>query len=129
MQNTSKTYNVTFPVPGNVWDATYGEITLTYTVKQMGIETKFTNLTLGFEMTHVKNIYLEKLEQDFRLLNSTYWQLNQTYMQLLQNYTAMQRSLNELDNTRRVVAILVVTTVFFVATTLYLVLRRPRDYW
>jgi hypothetical protein len=48
-------------------------------------------------------------------LNETYW--------------GLKGSSNELGNTRMAVAILVVTTVFFVATTIYLVMRKPKEYW
>jgi len=48
-------------------------------------------------------------------LNETYWSL--------------KGSSNELGNTRTAVGILAVTTVFFVATTLYLVMRKPKESW
>jgi hypothetical protein len=55
--------------------------------------------------------------------------LNQSYWNLQGNYTSVQNSLGELDNTRRLSTILAITTVFFLATTVYIVVRRPRDYW
>jgi len=41
----------------------------------------------------------------------------------------LQGSSNELGNTRMAVGILAITTVFFVATTLYLVMRKPKESW
>ena len=38
-------------------------------------------------------------------------------------------TLGELHNTRRLTTILSITTVFFLATRVYIILRRPRDYW
>jgi hypothetical protein len=143
--------NFTCPVPEQVWGVTYGEITLTYYVKyvieQGNIKTETTityeNLTVGFDMTNVENVYLKKLENDlkswiesYQQLNNTYWQLNSTFEQLQQNYTELQQNytalrgnLNELGNTRTAVGILAITTVFFVATTLYLVMRKPKESW
>jgi hypothetical protein len=122
---TSKTYNYTFTVPDHVWDMTYGEILLTYDARYAvgaGLLTLPYDLKIGFPMTHVENVYVENLEDNFRSLNATYWQLKL-------NYTALQGSVTDLDNTRAAVGVLAVTTVFFVATTLYMVMRRPKDYW
>jgi hypothetical protein len=55
--------------------------------------------------------------------------LNKTYWELQHNYTALQGSLNELDNTRSAVAALAITTVIFVATTIYVIMRKPKQYW
>jgi hypothetical protein len=55
--------------------------------------------------------------------------INRTFWELQQNYTALQGNLNELGNTRMAVGILAVTTVFFVATSLYLVMRKPKESW
>jgi hypothetical protein len=136
LNDSQKEWNFTFKVPEDVWGTTSGEITLTCTTKIGGVELTLRDLTLGFTMTNVKNVYLESVEaqlQDlngtYLQLNSTYWQLNQTYKELEQNYTALQGSRNELESTRQVMAILVIATVFFVATTVYLVIRKPKDYW
>jgi len=135
LNNAMKEYNCTFKVPEQVWDVTYGEILLTYRAVLGGLELRFPQLTYGFTMTHVENVYLKKLENDlkswitsYQQLNSTFEQLLQNYTELQQNYTALQGSLNELDNTRRAVAILAITTIFFVATTLYVVMRKPKQY-
>ena len=140
--------NFTCPVPEQVWDITYGEITLTYEVityeyvPGQGTTKKITtyeNFRVGFDMTHVKNVYLETVEEQLRNLNSTFEQLNQTFWDyfhkdltpenLNETLRELKGSSNELDNTRMVVGILAVTSVFFVATTLYLVMRKPRESW
>lgn len=125
-------------VPRDVWGVTQGELHVEYlVVDQIVVRDE------SFTMTFVRNVYWEELERQFQalheayqLLNGTYWDLNgtyallnQTYWELQQNYTSLQGITSELDGTRRVVAILVVTTVFFIATTAYLVLRKPRQYW
>lgn len=125
LDDTPREYNRTFIVPGQVWDTTYGEITLTYNVTYPvgpgSLELPY-NITLGFIMTHVENVYLESIEDQLGNLQAQYDQLQQ-------NYTALQGRLTELDNTRSAVAVLAITSIFFVATTLYLMMRKPKDYY
>lgn len=144
LTNTSLSFtNITeyvydLQVPSDVWGVTQGELHVEYlVVDQIVMRDE------SFTMTFVRNVYWEELERQFQalheayqLLNGTYWDLNgtyallnQTYWELQQNYTSLQGITSELDGTRRVVAILVVTTVFFIATTAYLVIRKPRQYW
>jgi len=143
LEDTPRKYNCTFRVPEQVWAVTYGEITLTYDARYttgQGITTiiPYEDLIFGFPMTHVENVYLEALEN----LCSAYMQLNQTFWDCFQmnlteenlallnkTYREFQGSQSELGNTRTMVAVLAVTTVFFVATTLYLVMRKPKQYW
>jgi hypothetical protein len=66
-------------------------------------------------MTHVENVYLANLQAQ--------------YDQLQQNYTTLEGRLTELDNTRSAVAVLAITSIFFVATTLYMMMRKPKDYY
>jgi hypothetical protein len=131
-------YNYTILIPADVWDLTYAEVHLKYAIKSSSDEYEET-----FPITTVRNVLWEELEKEleslnetYQQLNSTYWQLNitfeqlnQTYWALQQNYTALQGSLNELGNTRTAVAVLAITTVFFVATTVYMVMRKPRESW
>jgi len=135
LNNASRTFNLTsFPVPDWVTGKTYGEITLAH---QVTVSTGFLNATINndgfvcdFPMTDIKNVYLDKLLQDYE-------QLSLNYTVLDKNYTALDKKLNDtlnanvsdLDNTRTVAAVLGVTTVVFVATTMYLILRRPKEYW
>jgi hypothetical protein len=138
-------YNCTFDVPQEVWDVIYGEISLTYSTEIGNLHLGFPQLTLGFIMTHVENVYLENIEElleTYEQLNQTFLQcfqinfsaesldsLNQTYWALQQNHTSVQGNLIELGNTRMAVIILAITTIFFVATTFYVITRKPKQYW
>jgi len=139
----SGTYNKSSPVsvPDDVWGVTFGIITLIYSLSTS--PGALYNVTCGFYMTNVENTLLENLETRLDNLNESYYnltnaysQLNQTFVQVQQNYTALQQnyttlqgSVNQLDNTRQVAVILAITTVFFVATTIFLVMRRPKESW
>jgi len=147
LNNNSKEYNCTFRVPEQVWDVTYGEILLTYNVTYtvgsgILIIIPYENLTIGFTMTHVENTYLKEVEEQRQNLSNILEQLKQIFWEsfqmnltaanlahLNQTYTALQGSISELDNTRRAVIILAITTVSFVATTIYLVMRKRKQYW
>ncbi len=142
--NNASQHNYTVLIPNDVWGTTYAELSLKYTIVDLYLE-----YTPTFSITIVRNVYWEELENKFNSLNSTYWQLNQTfwesfqmnlsaenlarlnqtYCELQQNYTSLQGSLSELDNTRRAVIILAITTVSFVATTIYLLIRKPKQQW
>lgn len=140
---TSSDYSKTFLVPDGVSGVTFAEITLKYSISLGALDLSFPNVASGFYMTLVDNTYLESLQGQLHSLNesysqlnttynnltSAYFQLNQTYLQLQQNYTSLQGSMNELDNTRRVAVILAITTVFFVATTVFMVMRKPNESW
>ena len=137
-------HNYTTPVPNDVWDLTYAELHSKYTVvsEPFGFDETFS-------ITTVRNVLWEELEEKYQKLNNTYWQLNSTVEQLNQTfwqifqmnlteeslaqlnetYSGLKGSSNELGNTRMAVGILAVTTVFFVVTTLYLVMRKPRESW
>jgi hypothetical protein len=128
LNNTVRQYNFTFRVPDWVWDTTYGEIDVAHSAKYGPVTLNNDGFVFGFTMTKVTNSYLQGLEQRFNELKQLNEQLNQSYWDLERNFTALQGSVNELDNTRTVAAVLGITTVFFVATTLYLVLRKPREY-
>jgi hypothetical protein len=144
-------HDYTIPVPSDVWDLTYAELHSKYTV----VSTPF-GFDEAFSITTVRNVVWEELEKTLKLLNqtyqklnNTYWQLNSTVQQLNQTFWQMFRmnltagslarlnetywslkgSSNELGNTRMAVGVLAITTVFFVATTLYLVMRKPRERW
>ena len=137
-------HNYTIPVPNDVWDLTYAELHSKYIVvsEPFGFDETFS-------ITTVRNVLWQELEEKYQNLNNTYWQLNSTVEQLNQTfwqmfqmnltaeslarlnetYWSLKGSSNELDNTRMVVGILAVTSVFFVATTLYLVMRKPKESW
>ncbi|MEM3694981.1 MAG: hypothetical protein QXJ11_03370 [Candidatus Bathyarchaeia archaeon] len=142
--NNTGEFEVVAHVPDDVWGVTYAELYLEYSIVDLPLK-----YLEGFSMTAIRNIRYEELQEKYRelngtfsLLNQTFWEsfgknltidellsLNETYWELLQNYTTLQGSLNELNNTRVAVGVLAVTTIFFVATTVYLVMRKPKDYW
>ncbi|MBS7632314.1 hypothetical protein KEJ15_01660 [Candidatus Bathyarchaeota archaeon] len=119
--NQTISYQNDTTVPGDVWDTTYAELQCAYRIAD---EPK--RLDKMVAITYVRNIYLEDLERRLLELNETYQQLWKNYTKL--NETYWNQGIIELENTRRVVAILVVTTVFFIATTFYLVLKKPREF-
>ena len=143
LHNASR-HNYTISVPSEVWDLTYAELHSKYTVvsEPFGFDETFS-------ITTVRNLRWEELEEKYQKLNDTYWQLNssveqlnQTFWEIFQmnltaesldslneTYLGLKGSSNELGNTRMAVGILAVTTVFFVVTTLYLVMRKPRESW
>ena len=130
--------NITIVVPADVWGITYGQILLRYSFGDYSTERG-----PGFPLTTVRNVYLEDLESRFRSLTQSHSllsesfrnltiefdRLNQSYTELQGNYSQLQGRIGDLDNTRTVAVILTITTVFFVATTFYLVMRRPKEYW
>jgi hypothetical protein len=128
-QTIDKTYVV--PVPSDVYGPVFCRLYVKYVIAD---EPVLRNL--DFAITSVRNIYYENLKNDFQQLNQsyqqlneTYGQLNQTYWELQENYTNLQKSMTDLSNTRMLATVFLVTTVFFVATTLYLTLRKPRESW
>jgi len=148
LNNGPKVYNCpSFKVPERVWDVTYGEITLaynaTYTVGSgILIMIPYENLTIGFTMTHVENTYLKEVEEQRQNLNNTLEQLKEVFWESFQmnltadnladlnkTYSALKGSASELGSTRQALTVLAITTVFFVATTVYLVVRKPKQYW
>jgi len=136
--NYADEYDFSVNLPSDVWGVTLADLYLKYFI----YSDLYTRNPL-FSLTIVRNVYYEKLQEDFNKLNESYHQLseefeqlNQTYLKLQENYTTLnqtywelQSSLNELDNTRQVAVILGIATVFFVATTFYLVMRKPKQYW
>jgi len=128
-QTIDQTYVV--PVPSDVYGPVFCRLYVEYVIADQPVLRKE-----GFAITSVRNIYYENLKNDFQQLNQsyqqlneTYGQLNQTYWQLQENYTNLQKSMTDLSNTRMLATVFLVTTVFFVATTLYLTLRKPRESW
>lgn len=134
--------NFTCYVPENVWGITYGEITLKYKVTYSypgGEITQRHNFATGFDMTSVENVYLETVEEQLKNLNNILTQLNQTFREYFgidltpenfnKTFQELRGTQSELSNTRMTVAVLAMTTVFFVATTAYLFLRKPREQW
>ena len=136
MNNSQRQYPVIIKVPDYVWGITYGQIKLAYSVNMNQITLTFPNIVNGFPLTPVENTVMKNLQEQVKTLNDSYSHLadsysdlNNTYWNLNQSYASAQNSLGELDNTRRLTTILAITTVVFLATTIYIILRRPRENW
>jgi len=119
------------PVPSDVYGPVFCRLYIKYVIADEHVLRN-----PDFVITSVRNIYYENLKNDFQQLNQSYQQLNesygqlnQTYWELQENYTNLQKSMTDLGNTRMLATVFLVTTVFFVATTLYLTLRKPRESW
>jgi hypothetical protein len=111
-------------VPPNVWGVTYAEIILKYSIQEDSFKK-----TEGFSITVIRNVEFEGLKEAYKELNDTFVQLNQTYWELMKNYTALEGRLGELNTTRVAVGVLAIIAFFFVITTLYLAMRKPKQYW
>lgn len=143
LDNDSRTHSAVVFVPELVWGILYGEIRITYSATLLGIQLTLPKLTSGFPMTQVEDTQLENLENQIKTLNqsnrildqqlknlaSNFDELNATYYELQKNYTSAQGNAADLDNTRRLTAVLGIVAAFFVATTIYLVIRKPRETW
>ena len=131
----TKTYEV--EIDKDAWDITYGEISCQWNLPGHDYYIRDD----GFTMTYVRNVEMEKLIkqlenktqeydnlwQNYTKLNQTYMQLNETYWDLKGNQTTGTEV--ELGNIRFAMIIFIITTVFFVATTLYLMVKKPKKYW
>ncbi|MEM4703860.1 MAG: hypothetical protein QXJ02_02180 [Candidatus Bathyarchaeia archaeon] len=133
--STTDVYNLTFKIPENVWGIVYGEVTLVHSAHYGSIVANNDGVTCGFPVTFVKNVYLEELENTLQSLNQTFSEifgvsLNSENLATLNiTYLELQQSKSDLENTRSLAVVLGITSFFFVATTLYLVLRKPKEYW
>ncbi|MFZ7138436.1 MAG: hypothetical protein ACOWW1_08475 [archaeon] len=77
----------------------------------------------GFALTYVQNIELEELRAEFN-------QLNATYYDSLYNHTVLESDLEiELDSTRNLMYIFVITTVIASITVIVLLMRKPKKVW
>jgi hypothetical protein len=129
LNSSSKECNCTFGVPEQVWGVCYGEIVLTYSATYGPATLNFEKITSGFTLTDVENVYLKNVEGQLENLSSAYEQLNQTYSELQRNYTSLKGNLGELESTRQAVIVLAITSIFFVATTVFLIMRKPKQYF
>jgi hypothetical protein len=109
-----------FTVPQQVYGVIYGEVILSYDAKATDTlgythEYSFKDIKLGFNMTPIKNVYLEALEEEVNRLRH--------------EHESLSNIQNELSSTRTLASILGVTTVIFLGTTAFLIFRRPKTYW
>jgi hypothetical protein len=123
-------------VPASAFNVIYCKLTLVWT--EMGTEESntYTRQTT-FIMASVYNPELErmrdllpKLQIQNAILRRNMTEMNDTLTQALKDLTdAKNRYEGDMSNTRSVVTLLGITTVFFVATTVYLIVRKPKDYF
>ena len=151
-------YSRTLPcveIPEKVWGVAECEITLTYNVTYeypgtpiIKIIMPYKNLKASFDITYIENVYLTDLEKELANLNNTIIslnntffesfnmtlsqenieKLNQTYWEYIQKYNESLGNSNELANLRNVSVILGITTIILLASTVYLLFRKPREY-
>lgn len=115
--NQTSEHEITVHVPSDVWGVTYAEFVLKYSIREDSFKK-----TEGFPITSIRNVKFNELEDAYEALNQTYWDL-------MKNYTELEGRLGELNNTRVAVGVLAIIAFFFVITTLYLAMRKPRQYW
>lgn len=120
----TREYDYDILIPNDIWSATFGELRLSYAIADDSYKRN-----AGFPMTIVENTYLSELEQQLVSLNETYQQLSNNYTSLQQDYESLKGNLGQLESTRQAVIALAVVTIFFVATTVYLIMRKPKQTW
>jgi hypothetical protein len=117
------------PIPEYAVNVLYGKIALKWTISGTE-ETTTYERKLIFIMGYLKSLELENLRNEIGRLKSENDQLRDNLTELLNNLTEVKnRYEGELNGTRSTVAVLAITTVFFLATTAYLVLKKPKEYW
>ncbi|MEM3735693.1 MAG: hypothetical protein QXH40_03750 [Candidatus Bathyarchaeia archaeon] len=121
------TYEV--PIPEYAVNVVYGRMVLKWAVSGTE-ETTTYERKLTFIMGYLKSLELEKLRNEVERLEGENALLRENLTELLNNLAEIKnRYEGELNGTRSTVTVLAITTIFFLATTAYLVLRKPREYW
>jgi len=106
-----------------------GKIVLKWTIEGTEETTTYERKST-FIMGYLKNLELENLKNEIERLKGENTQLRGNLTELLNNLTEIKnRYEGELNGTRSTVAVLAVTTLFFLATTAYLIMRKPKEYW
>jgi len=106
--------------------------TKTGTVESITIEKEST-----FILTFLRDPDLDKLRAEVPELKKENTELKGNITSLNDSLTELHGNLTDFENryegelsgTRSVVTILAITTIFFVATTAYLFVRKPKQYW
>ncbi len=116
-------------IPQCAVNVLYGKMVLRWTIngteETMTCERKST-----FIMGYLKNLEFENLKDEIERLKGENKQLRENLTEILNNLTEIKnRYEGELNGTRSTVTVLAVTTLFFLATTAYLALRKPKEYW
>ena len=123
-------------VPTSAFDVIYGKLYLVWTETGTEESNTYTRQTT-FIMASVYNPELErmrdllpKLQMQNAIFRRNMTDINDTLTQALNDLTdAKNRYEGDMSNTRSVVTVLGITTVFFVATTVYLIMKKPKDYF
>jgi len=130
----NKTYEVF--IPEYAINLVYGKLILKWTLRGTGEATSYERELLVL-LSYLRSLELENLRNENAMLkeNLTNLQnelttLNNTLTELRNNLTDIQKRYEgELSGTRSTVVVLAITTVFFLATTAYLIFRKPKQYW
>lgn len=127
-QSSSETsYDST--IPESALSVVYGKLILVWTETGTDESTTYRREPT-FIITNLKNPELERLKIENEELKKNITDINDTLTEALNNLTDIKnRYEGEIGNTRSVATLLAVTTVFFVATTVYLVMRKPKEYF
>lgn len=123
-------------IPDYAINLVYGKLMLKWTLAGTG-EAETYEREITVLMSYLKNLELERLrnenailKENLTALNSQLVELNNTIIELSNNLTEIKsRYEGELSGTRSTIVVLAVITVFFVATTAYLILRKPKQVW
>lgn len=116
-------------IPESALSVVYGKLILVWTETGTDESTTYTREPT-FIITSLKNPELERLKMENEELKQNITDINNTLTEALNNVTdARNRYEGEIGNTRSVATFLAVTTIFFVATTVYLVMRKPKEYF
>ena len=120
-------YNST--IPDSAFNVVYGKLILVWTETGTEESNAYTREPT-FIVTSLGNPELERLKKENADLKNNMTDLNNTLTEALNNLTDIKnRYEGDISNTRSAAAFLAITTVFFVATTVYLIMRRPKEYF
>ena len=111
-------YNITIPDYISA-GLTYGEISCEWDF--MGAPQKIS--PSGFALTYIKDIAFEELQADYEELNATYHSTLEDYEELESKYKG------EVDSTRNLMYVFVVTTIIAAITVGILLIRKPKKVW
>ncbi len=116
-------------IPEYALSVVYGRLILVWTEAGTDESTVYRREPT-FIIANLKNPELERLKTENEELKKNVTDINDTLTEALNNLTeAKNRYEGEIGNTRSVATLLGVTTIFFVVTTVYLVIRRPKEYF
>jgi hypothetical protein len=111
-------YNI--KIPDNICPGlTYGEVSCEWEA----LGASFEILSSGFVMTYIKDVALEQLQVE-------YDELNATHQSILEEYTELKSGIKEeVDSTRNLMYVFIVTTVVASITVVVLLMRKPKKVW